>query len=372
LYLPAGTRFVQEKPRIVDLFCGCGGFSLGAHAAGLAPTVSFDVDPILTSSFQANFPRTKLVLTDLSRIEASDIRRDAGKKIDGVFGGPPCQAFSSMGHRNIDDPRRSLLGHFFRLVAGLRPSFFVMENVTGLGYVNARPVLDEALSLLPSRYKILGPLALDASDYGAATQRLRMFVIGFDPDRFGSLTEHDVDAAKKSSVTVGAAIADLASAVPLDPSDGFDLWKIKHRGRPSRYAAQLRTPDGTFTGHRRTAHTREVVARFKRVKPGATDAVGRHPRLDWDGSCPTLRAGTGNDRGSFQSVRPIHPVEPRVITVREGARLQGFPDGFRFHPTVWHSFRMIGNSVSPIIAKALFSLIAERLERRALLREAAE
>jgi DNA (cytosine-5)-methyltransferase 1 len=169
---PAGAK--SEKERI--LYCnglrGCAlGFSLGAHAAGLTPTVAFDVDPILTSSFHANFPPTKLVLTDLSRIEASDIRRDAGKKIDGVFGGPPCQAFSSMGHRNIDDPRRTLLGHFFRLVAGLRPSFFVMENVIGLGFANARPVLDEALGLLPSRYKILGPLALDASDYGAATVR---------------------------------------------------------------------------------------------------------------------------------------------------------------------------------------------------------
>src|SRR5258708_5942634 len=75
-----GTRFVQEKPRIVDLFCGCGGFSFGAHAAGLAPTLAFDVDPILTSSFRTNYPGTKLVLTDLSRIEASDIRRYAGKK----------------------------------------------------------------------------------------------------------------------------------------------------------------------------------------------------------------------------------------------------------------------------------------------------
>lgn len=124
----------------------------------------------------------------------------------------------------------------------------------------------------------------------------------------------------------------------------------------------LRAKDGTFTSHKRTAHTAEVIKRFAKIEQGRVEAIGRHPRLAWDGQCPTLRAGTGNDRGSYQSVRPIHPDEPRVITVREGARLQGFPDRFKFHPTIWHSFRMIGNSVSPVMSKVLFSLIAERME----------
>jgi DNA (cytosine-5)-methyltransferase 1 len=136
-----------------------------------------------------------------------------------------------------------------------------------------------------------------------------------------------------------------------------------------RLVASLRSEDRTFTGHRRTAHTPEVT---KKVKPGGVEVIGRHARLRWDGQCPTLRAGTGNDRGSFQSVRPIHPDEPRVITVREGARLQGFPDDFRFHPTVWHSFRMIGNSVSPVMSKVIFSLISERIENRRRFQIAAE
>ncbi|MNJ64000.1 Modification methylase BanI [compost metagenome] len=92
---------------------------------------------------------------------------------------------------------------------------------------------------------------------------------------------------------------------------------------------------------------------------GSVDPVGKHKRLHWDGFCPTLRAGTGSDRGSYQSVRPLHPVEDRVITPREGARLQGFPDDFIFHETVWHSFRMIGNSVSPIIAEVLLRNIRQ-------------
>jgi DNA (cytosine-5)-methyltransferase 1 len=352
---------VQGAPRIVDLFCGCGGFSLGAQAAGLTPMLAFDIDPILTSSFSANHPRTRLKLADLSKVTGSDIRRETGKRIDGVFGGPPCQSFSDIGHRSAEDPRRSLLGHFFRLIAELEPAFFVMENVKGLGYPNARPVLDKALNSIPRRYKVLGPILLDAADFGAATRRPRLFIIGYDPARCGDITATDIDAKKLKPVTVRAAISDLATAVQIDNDGEFDRWKIKQPGRPSQYAAGLRNADGTFTGHRRTSHTGEVIKRFKKVKPGYVEAIGRHPRLSWDGQCPTLRAGTGNDHGSYQSVRPIHPDEPRVITVREGARLQGFSDNFRFHPTVWHSFRMIGNSVSPIMSKVIFSLIAERM-----------
>jgi DNA (cytosine-5)-methyltransferase 1 len=126
----------------------------------------------------------------------------------------------------------------------------------------------------------------------------------------------------------------------------------------------LRAPDGIFTGHRIVDHKPEVKARFAEVPQGGMDLVGRHPRLDWNGQCPTLRAGTGADKGSFQAVRPLHPSEPRVITVREAARLQGFPDVHRFHPTIWHSFRMIGNSVSPIIAEAIFRAISAKIESK--------
>src|SRR5690606_13015912 len=99
-----------------------------------------------------------------------------------------------------------------------------------------------------------------------------------------------------------------------------------------------------------TKHTDEVRERFRRLGPGETDSVSRCVRLNPDGLCPTLRAGTGPDRGSYQALRPVHPYSPRVITPREAARLQGFPDWFLFHPTKWHSFRQIGNSVSPLLA----------------------
>ncbi|KSV85615.1 DNA cytosine methyltransferase [Sinorhizobium sp. GL28] len=347
---------------LVDLFCGCGGFSSGAELAGFSPTLAVDVDQILTSSFHHNHPRTRLAIQDIALLSGADIKRELGERVGGIFGGPPCQAFSAMGHRRTDDPRRSLLGHFYRLVSELQPKFFVMENVEGLGYSDARPELEAALSILPSRYRLVGPLVLDAADFGAPTRRRRLFVIGYDPSEVDSIAEIDLDEFRKAPTTVHQAIADLASASPVGTHDGFDVWQLSETALEGSYASGLRAKDGRFTGHRRTTHRDDVVERFRALAQGEVDTVGRYPRLRWDGQCPTLRAGTGRDRGSFQAVRPIHPTEPRVITVREAARLQGFRDDFVFHPTIWHSFRMIGNSVSPVIAKAIFGLLRKKSE----------
>jgi DNA (cytosine-5)-methyltransferase 1 len=342
--------------KVVDLFCGAGGFSLGAVHAGLEVVGSFDRDEILTSSYNKNFPKAKLNNWDLSTARGDDIKLIAGS-VDGIIGGPPCQAFSMIGRRSSIDPRRELLGHFFRIVAEVSPKFFVMENVTGLLMGNARKVLEDALSYVPSNYRILAPFVLNAADFGAATNRKRMFLVGYCPDHFHPITEADFKFFETTQATVRDAIADLAKASHVAEVDGFDVWKIRAKGRPNKYLAKLRSLDGTFTGHGHTVHSKDVIARFRLVKQGSIDIVGRHQRLAWEGLCPTLRAGTGNDKGSFQSVRPLHPKENRVITVREAARLQGFPDRFLFHPTVWHSFRMIGNSVSPFVAKAVLGAI---------------
>jgi DNA (cytosine-5)-methyltransferase 1 len=223
-------------------------------------------------------------------------------------------------------------------------------------------VLNDALAQVLDRYHISGPQIWDASEFGAATRRNRMFVIGMRRGIAPPFGAAQMDALKKPAATVKSAISDISNAAPIAVSDdGFDRWKITRPGPPSAYAGVLRSSDRTFTSHKATIHTDAVVKRFASVKTGETDLVGRHPRLAWDGLCPTLRAGTGSDRGSYQAVRPIHPTENRVITVREAARLQGFPDSHLFHPTVWHSFRMIGNSVSPIMARAIFLAIKAHL-----------
>ena len=351
---------VSRRPRVIDLFSGCGGFSLGAHLAGFDVVTAYDIDPILTSSYSKNFPDTNFVLQDIAKLTGPALIDAAGGPIQGIFGGPPCQGFSEIGRRDPNDPRRLLLGHFFRLVAEVTPQFFVMENVLGLGRASSRSVLDSALHGVRNSYEIFGPHVLDASHFGAATKRPRLFVIGVLKDVGEAFSLADLDQYETSAATVKAAICDLDGAVEEGEKNGFDVWRITRKGRPTSYARKLRSLNRCFTGHRPTVHSSAVVARFNKVKAGSIDKVGRHPRLNWDGQCPTLRAGTGADRGSYQSVRPIHPDLPRVITVREAARLQGFPDSHLFHPTIWHSFRMIGNSVSPVIAEAIFKAIASK------------
>lgn len=142
-------------------------------------------------------------------------------------------------------------------------------------------------------------------------------------------------------------------------------------GEPSQYAAALRglireTDDFSrprmfdsriLTSSARTVHSDLSVSRFRSTPPGMTEAVSRFLRLHPDGISNTLRAGTASDRGAHTAPRPIHPVLPRVITVREAARLHGYPDWFRFHRTKWNGFREIGNSVPPRLARAVAAAI---------------
>lgn len=351
----------EKKPTILDLFCGCSGLGLGARNAGFDVKLSIDVDDILTSSYSRNFPNGKLLLADVRNLNASLLKEKGLKEIDGIIGGPPCQGFSSIGKNMPNDPRRELVWHFFRLVNEIKPKFFLMENVKGLSFAKNRHVLDEALSQLSGHYTVLGPLTLDVANYGGATRRPRVFVFGFDKRSVSPILEQEIASMCIPAATVRDAIYDLNQVCEAGSYDGFDKWIYPSNENVSPYAKMLRGAQNYTTGLKKTPHKEEIVQRFASLKPGETDKIGRHPKLKWDGQCPTLRAGTGSDKGSFQAVRPIHPEEPRVITVREAARIQGFPDWFMFHPTIWHSFRMIGNSVSPLIAEPLLRLVLSKI-----------
>jgi DNA (cytosine-5)-methyltransferase 1 len=114
-----------------------------------------------------------------------------------------------------------------------------------------------------------------------------------------------------------------------------------------------------LTSSLRTIHTDLSKKRFLETAPGDTEPVSRFHKLDPKGVCNTIRAGTASDHGAFTSPRPIHPYSPRCITVREAARLHSYPDWFRFHVTKWHGFRQIGNSVPPLLARAVASKVYE-------------
>lgn len=353
---------VNGLPSLLDIFAGCGGLSLGAHQAGFSTALAVDQDPLLSSSFPINFPNTKLLLGDVRALDRDTVNLHVPDGIDGVVGGPPCQAFSEMGRRAPGDPRRDLVLEFFRVVKAVEPKFFLFENVRGLTFPQNMGILYKGIASLPQHWRVLEPTVLNAADFGAPTSRRRLFVFGFNADRMDVPNLADLCKGTGVRTTVSDAIKDLGGATELlaDPN-GFDAWKYDGRRRASSYSAKLRSPSGIFTSHRRTEHTRDTLKRFAKLLPGKTDKIGKYKRLTWTGLCPTLRAGTGNDRGSYQAVRPIHPEDDRVITPREAARLQGYPDAFYFHSTVWHSCRMIGNSVSPVIAQTLFERIITHL-----------
>jgi DNA (cytosine-5)-methyltransferase 1 len=172
---------MSENVKVIDLFCGAGGLSLGAHFAGFKTAVAADIDASLTSSYSENFPGAKLLLKDLSQLSGRSLLEEAGvkaKEVSGIIGGPPCQGFSLMGRRDITDPQNALIGHFFRLVNEIKPNFFVMENVPGILPGNAKTTLEDLIDGLKG-YDILGPIHANASDFGAATNRERVIVIGF-------------------------------------------------------------------------------------------------------------------------------------------------------------------------------------------------
>ena len=364
--------------KIVDLFCGAGGFSLGTHSAGFHTALAIDIDKKLTSSFKQNFPKATLLHADISGIGAAEITKKAALKKDelaGVIGGPPCQGFSLIGKRDFSDPRNKMIWHFCRVVKELQPRFFIMENVPGLLIGAAKKSLDAALAQLDD-FEMIGPVEIDAHDFGAATRRERVVIIGYKKDHVGKIDSHDLlNAKKKKKYSVRDAIADLPEPrdsewVKYKRKAYEDLSSYAKRARSVPAAdlgsaeSRLRLQRKEVSGVLRTAHTREVVERFREVEPGSTDAVSRCPRLEWSKAAPTLRAGTGPDKGSYQSIRPIHPTSDRVITVREAARLQGFPDWFQFDATKWHSFRMIGNSVSPMMAEAILTMVRSRLDSK--------
>lgn len=363
---------------LVDLFCGVGGFSLGAELSGFHSLAAIDVDSTLQSGYRRNFPSTKAIQASVADIEASDWRQIlGGARPDGVIGGPPCQGFSMIGKRQKDDPRNSLIGQFVRQVNTLRPRFFIMENVEGLLSAENRPILSAALEGLSGTYRVLQPVVLNASDFGAPTIRKRVMIIGYDPSDMDELNESDLAPVAASRVTVQQAISDLPAPIP-DMKEEMNFGWADYPETPviSEYAHRLRAPAptglgslkasemlaaGRVSGMFSTRHSAEIVRRYTSIQGGKSDPTTKSYKLQWDGQCPTLRAGTGADKGAFQAVRPLHPSEGRVITVREAARLQGFPDWFLFHPAKWHSFRMIGNSVSPSVSAAVMARIASRL-----------
>ena len=321
-----------SRPTFVDLFSGCGGFGLGAELSGFRNIASVDIDADLQYSYKLNFPDSKVYLADISTLDSKFWLSTIGNvRPDLVIGGPPCQGFSRIGLRKPEDPRNSLITHFFRQVLILKPKLFVMENVEGILDARNESILDEALNLVGGSYNIIGPFKINALDCGAATSRKRVLVIGCHVDLSMPSIQDRLVLPSICAVTVAEAISDLPSPVisVSTKSSGYDWWRYNNEVQLSRYAKELKKAPhnigakfavemlkiGMVSGVMKTKHTDAVIARFANTVPGSVEKISRYPRLSWEGHCPTLRAGTGSDKGSFQAMRPIHPQEDRKSVV---------------------------------------------------------
>jgi DNA (cytosine-5)-methyltransferase 1 len=369
------------RPVAVELFSGAGGMTLGFEQAGFDVLASYDVDPIHVATHSFNFPRTISRCVDVSELTATTVRADVVKgwtlagragtpprRIDCLFGGPSCQGYSEIGRMDRDDPRNGLIFEFVRLVAALKPRYFVMENVPGLASPRYANTMAELCAQIESAgYTLVGggAIRLNANDFGVPQVRKRVFLVG--------ARKREVLPAKPTGcdvrVTSAQAISDLPDVDTIHQlleSDEVRSAQFSSRGRRSSYATSLGAgygPDhlgylrtwerSLLTNSRRTEHSAATRARLRALGQGKVDPVSRLRRLAADSPSTTLRAGTGRDHGSFTASRPVHYSDARVVTVREAARLHSFPDWFRLHSTKWHGFRQVGNAVPPKLARAV-------------------
>lgn len=356
--------------------------SLGFEQAGFDVVAAVEYDPVHAATHAFNFPQCEVLCRDVSNLSAADVLAAAERgfkrvhpgqawpgQLDALIGGPPCQGFSTGGKRERDDERNDLLLEFVRLVEELKPRTFCLENVAGLLEAKFDGVREEAFARLrEAGYSLSGTdKPVNSLNFGVPQSRRRVIVLG----ALGSSAPAR-PVTVDGEVSVQEALDGLPSPAGYEELLDADEAELTNQDAQRRaeaksvYARRLSGMDALpgdksrprlwtpslLTGSRRTTHTPETVRRFASTGRGAVEPKSRLYRLPLDGPSRTLRAGTGSERGSHTSPRPIHPLEDRVVTVREAARLHGYPDWFRFHTTNWHGHRQVGNSVPPPLARA--------------------
>jgi DNA (cytosine-5)-methyltransferase 1 len=386
----AGQSGRQDRPVAIDLFSGAGGLSLGFEQAGFDVVAAVEYDPVHAATHLFNFPRCTVLCRSVVGLAAEEVMaaarigckqhhpsREWRGDIDAIIGGPPCQGFSAGGKREQDDERNQLVLEFVRLVVELRPKAFCMENVAGLLESQFESVLMTALRRLRhAGYKLTGAEApINAAEFGVPQRRKRVVILGSLPGCPAALVGQSLTP---TAIEALSGLPPVSRYSALLDSDEMKLTPAAEQIRTRMTSAYARSLAGIdvvdndfsqprqwdprrLTCSKRTTHSLQTMARFAATRPGEVEPKSRLYRLPINGPARTLRAGTGTERGSHTAPRPIHPTQDRVITVREAARLHGYPDWFRFHVTNWHGHRQVGNSVPPQLAKAAAESLLEAL-----------
>lgn len=345
------------KPKVIDLFAGVGGLSLGFEMSGFDVVLANEYDTSIAEAYRINHPDTKMIVADITDLPIKKTFAKYQGKIDVVVGGPPCQGFSQKGQRKtIDDERNFLFKYFVAVVNYLKPPYFVMENVPNLLTAEDGYFKKEIYELFRKKGYTLASDTLNAADYGVPQNRRRAVIIG----KRGK-TAVQMPAPAKTTVTIWNAISDLAYH-----NSGEGLENDEYKKSPeSDYQRQMRTGSKLLYNHKVTKHSDLALERLQMIPPNSGKEVLPEEHLT-----KSIYSGTWTRMGKDEIAVTIttrfdtpssgkftHPFLHRAITVREAARIQSFPDTFRFVGTKGSQMKQVGNAVPPLLAKAIADVI---------------
>ncbi len=374
----------EKGNHILDLFCGAGGLSLGFEMANFKIELAIELEENYYRAYRRNHSETLTLNKDITLLSCKEISDKylKSKEIDGIIGGPPCIGFSTVGNRRPDDPRNTLIFYFIQWVKYFKPIFFVMENVPGILSMGKGKVVENVVNL----YKEMGYNCrmeiLLAADYGVPQLRERVFFIGTQDESVNSLTIQKTNKnniAMKSDLgkntlpsylTVQDALSDILKIKPLT-KQRVENSTIKYNGPPlTQYQEYLRENSDELYDHFAPNHSEIVERRISHIAQGMNHSSlpneyqlkGGYPniygRLHLDSPADTI---TGNCGCVSAPGRFIHPTQNRAISIREAARLQSFPDRYKFCGTMRDKYKQVGNAVPPLMAYAVAKSIKNML-----------
>jgi DNA (cytosine-5)-methyltransferase 1 len=341
-----------RKLKAVDLFSGAGGLSHGLIKAGFSVLAAFDFWQLAVDTYTKNFEHSA-DCADISQLQASDLLDYCQLRkgeLDLLAGGPPCQGFSIQRIGDDTDDRNQLVLDFARLIDGIRPRAFLMENVTGLLGQRGRWVLREYLFRVEQAGYETKIARVNAADYGVSQNRRRALILGW---RHGEPPLDVPPPVTRTPLTVWEAIGDLPPAAPPGATRASDPMHIESKlSDLNRRRLELIPPGGGFEDL-----PLELRVPCHRIGAETIGHRGVYGRLH-----PDQPAGTITARfDSFTRGRFAHPYENRNLTLREGARLQSFPDEFIFLGNREEAAALIGNAVCPRLAKTVATAIVHQL-----------
>lgn len=330
--------------KVISLFSGCGGLDLGFEKAGFEVPVANEFDPSIFETFKANHPKTKLIEGDIRDISESDFPDD----VDGIIGGPPCQSWSEAGAlRGIEDQRGQLFFDYIRVLRKTQPKFFLAENVSGMLANRHSEAVKNILKLFDESNYNVSLTLVNAKDYGVAQERKRVFYIGFRKDldvKFKFPKGSTKDDKKK--LTLRDIIWDLQfTAVPSGPNNNHNPEAINN----NEYFTGAYSP--IFMSRNRVKSWDEQAF--------TVQASGRQCQLH--PQAPKMVKFDKNDCRFVEGKEALY----RRMTIREVARVQGFPDNFKFiYKSTNDAYKMIGNAVPVNLAYEIALAIKEALNEQ--------